>query len=367
MKLIKLSVLMIVALAVVFGTGLAEARDYKGKAVVAYKPKAFSKKPSDEVIHEAIETAKLNAWKNYTGGFNMAKQKAYKKVETEFLNHLDEYISDYTILADKVDKGNKTYSVAVRVKINESAVETKLSSESAAGKLESGDGSLFSFIFVAREASEVKSYDAKKTNITMTESKNMAEEKSAMDNNTMISGDSTKSMKKVQTGGSTVRKADRVSYIVSSNQNLDASINEILSPAGFEIVEYTDVVSECGGAELEIIKNEFSSNHEVSRQTRKSALRSARECEVSYFAIGTLDVGMQDTDPTSGLKRVYVSVNAKVWNIEKRLPKRIASVNSDTFAGLGPNARVARDNALKKAATKAAKIIVDQMNAKGIN
>ena len=367
MKLIKLSVLLVFALAVVFGTGLAEARDYKGKAVVPYKPKAFSKKPSDEVKHKAIEKAKFNAWKNYTSGFNMARQKAYKKMEAEFLNHLDEYISEYTILADKVNKENKTYTVMVRVKINESAVETKLSFESAAGKLESGEGSLFSFIFVAREASEVKSYNAKKTKITMTESKNMAEEKSSMNNDTMVSGDSTKSMKKEQSGGSTVRKADKVSYRVSSNQNLDAAINEILSPAGFEIVEYNDVVSECGGAELEEIKDEFSADHEISRETRKSALRSARECEVSYFAIGTLDVGLQDTDAVSGLKRVYVSVNAKVWNIERRLPKRIASVNSDTFAGLGPNAQVARDNALKKAATKAAKIIVDQMNAKGLN
>ena len=57
MKLIKLSVLIIVALAFVFGTGLAEARDYKGKAVVPYKPKAFSKKPSDEFKHKAIEKA----------------------------------------------------------------------------------------------------------------------------------------------------------------------------------------------------------------------------------------------------------------------------------------------------------------------
>jgi hypothetical protein len=255
----------------------------------------------------------------------------------------------------------------VRVKINESAVETKLSFESAAGKLESGEGSLFSFIFVAREASEVKSYDAKKTNITMAESKNMAEEKSSMNDGTMVSGDATKSVKKVQTGGSSVKKADKVRYRVSSNQNLDAAINEILSPAGFEIVEYNDVVSECGGAELEEIKNEFSADHEISRKTRKSALRSARECEVSYFAIGTLDVGMHDTDPVSGLKRVHVSVNAKVWNIERKLPKRIASVNSDTFAGLGPNPQVAHDNALKKAASITAKIIVDQMNAKSLN
>lgn len=366
MKLCKWSVLIISALTVVLSTSLALATEYKGKAVIPYTSSVFSSKPSDKIKHEAIEKAIHSAWKNYTTSFNMSRQKAYKKLETEFLNHLDEYIADYTILADKVNKGTKTYTVMVRVKINESAVETKLSSESAAGKLNSGDGSYFSFIFVAREASEVKSYDAKKTSITKIESKTMAEEKSDMANGTMLSGNSKKSMKKVQTGGSTIRKADNICYRVSSATDMDSAINEILSPAGFEIIGYNDVVSECGGAELETIKREFSANHEISRRTRKSALRGARECEVTYFALGTLDVGMPDTDPVSGLKRVYVSVNAKVWNIEKKLPKTIASVNSDTFAGLGPNPKVAKDNALKKAATKAAKIILDQMNAKGL-
>jgi hypothetical protein len=76
---------------------------------------------------------------------------------------------------------------------------------------------------------------------------------------------------------------------------------------------------------------------------------------------------MADTDPVSGLKRVYVSVNAKVWNIEKRLPRKVASINSSPFAGLGPDSVVAKKNALKKAATRAAKNIVDQLNAKGLN
>jgi len=367
MKFNKSFVTILVALAVAFSSSFAVARDYKGKAVIPYTSSAFSSKPSDKIKHEAIKKAKFNAWKNYTSNFNMARQKAYKKIETEFLNHLDEYISDYTILTDKVNKKNKVYSVLVRININESAVETKLSSESGAGKLTSGEGSLFSFIFVAREASEVKSYDARKTKITKTESKNMAEEKSAVGNGTMLSGDSQKSMKKVQTGGSTLRKADRINYIVSSPQDIDAAMNEIFSPAGFEVVDYSDVVSECGGAEPELVRQEFSARQDISRRTRKVAIKGARECDVTYFAIGTLDVGMQDTDPVSGLKRVYVSVIAQVWNIEKRLPRKVASVNSSPFAGLGPDSVVAKKNALKKAATSAAKNIVDQLNAKGLN
>jgi len=367
MKIFKGFISFIIVLIFISTNGFALAKEFKGKAVIPYKSSAFSSKPSDKIKHEAIEKAKLNAWKNYTRSFSMARQKMYKNMETEFLNHLDEYTVDYTILADKINKDNKTYTVMVRIKINESAVDSKLRAESAAGRLNSGEGSNISFIFVAREASEIKSYDARKTKITKSESKTMAEEKSAIGNGSMLAGESKKSMKKVQTGGNTIRKADKIKWSVSSSQDLDDTINEILSPAGFEVVDYNDIVDECGGTELEMIKDEFSANHEISRRVRKSALRAARECEVSYFAMGTLDVGMHDTDPVSGLKRVYVSVNARVWNIEKRLPKRVVSVNSDTFSGLGPNPQVAKDNALKKAATSAARIIVDQMNAKNLN
>ena len=99
----------------------------------------------------------------------------------------------------------------------------------------------------------------------------------------------------------------------------------------------------------------------------KSAIKGSRDCEVSYFAVGTLDVGVQDTDPVTGDKRVYVSVRGQVWNIDKRLPKTVASVGPVQYSGLGPDDAVAKRNALALAAKEVAKTIVHQMNAKGLN
>ena len=366
MKIAKWFLIITVAAAIVATAGMATAKEYKGQSVVPYTS-LFSSKPSAKVKHEAIEKAKRSAWENYTSSFSMAKQKAYMQMESEFLGQLDQYIVDYTMLGDKLDKDNKTYSVVLRAKINESLVEAKLSSASAAGSQASGDGSYFSFIFVAREASEVKAFDARKTSITKSENKSMATEKSSMSGSEMASGQSSKSMQKVQSGGSTIRKSDKIKYAVTSPQDIDAAMNEILSPAGFEVVDYVDVLAECGGADMLVIKEEFRDSYEISSRTRRSAIKGARTCEVSYFAVGTLDVGMQDTDPVSGLKRVYVSVNAQVWNIEKRLPRKVAAVNSNPFAGVGPDQTVAKKNALKLAATEAAKAIADQLNAKSLN
>jgi hypothetical protein len=357
--------LVLILAVIAAATGSAFAVEVNATGTIPYES-FFSSKPSDSDRHAAVANAKLNAWKDFTSTFSMAKQKAYHELEPHFLGHLDDYIVDYVIVADKLDKSTKTFSVMVRVKINESKVDAKLNSASAAGSAKSGDGSGFGFIFMAREATEVKAFDERKTKITASESKSTAVEKSKIGGGVMASSESAESMKKKQTGGNTVRKADQVQYSVSSPQDINAAMNEILTPAGFEVIDYADIVTECGGAAPEVIKTEFSSSYELSALTRKAAIDAARKCQVVYFAVGTLDVGMQDVDPASGLKRVNVTVNAQVWNIAKGLPKQVASVNSDPYAGLGPDPVVAKRNALKKAAGSAAKAIIDQLNAKGL-
>lgn len=351
---------------IAFTSGKAVASEYKAKSVIKFSTSFFSSTPSKEIQQEAFNKARRNAWNEYTSTFNSSKMKSYKEIEQSFLANLDNYITDTTLLAEKVDKENQTYVVMVRIKINEAAVNAKLTSESAAGQMSSGEGSFFSFIFVARQASEVKLFEDKITKISRTESSNMAKEKSAAASGSMIAADSQKSMTKVQQGGSTEKKSDKIKYNVSSPQDINAAMNEILTPAGFEVVEYADVVNECGGAEPGQIMNEFVSSANLSRLTRKAAIAGARNCEVKYFAIGTLDIGMQDTDSVSGLKRVYVTVNAQVWDISRRLPKKVASVNSHPSAGLGPDSVVAQRNALKKASSDTASIIVDQLNAKNL-
>jgi hypothetical protein len=55
-----------------------------------------------------------------------------------------------------------------------------------------------------------------------------------------------------------------------------------------------------------------------------------------------------------------------VWNLEKRLPRKVASVGPVQKQGLGPDAKVAMRNALNIAAEEAAKEIVAILNSKGI-
>jgi hypothetical protein len=116
-----------------------------------------------------------------------------------------------------------------------------------------------------------------------------------------------------------------------------------------------------------LLYKSFSTSDTLSSDLRKSAFDTAKKCEVNTFATGTLDVGLPDTDPVTGQKRVTVSVRAQVNDLSGVLPKMLASVGPIQYSGLGSDQNVARRNALKNAATEAAREISNQLKSKGMN
>ena len=346
-------------------TAQAQEISVKGSASQAFDSGIFSSEPNAKMKKQVLEAAKLAAWKRYTSSFNSAKARSYNALETSFLSNLDKYILDHQIIDAFVDETAKSYSIVIRMSINGTAVEEMLNSNSAAGA-QMGEGSYFTFLFLARQtASQAKFFD-KVINMSTSDTKVLAEESISSSGGETVAGVETKTAEKTVTGGSVVKKADKLEYVTVSSMDINTAISEELTVAGFEVVDYVDVVDACGGAEPDQIATEFSQADDISRQTRKLAIAGARECDVSYFALGTLDVGMNDIDPVSGLDRVYVSVRGQVWSIVKRLPKKVVSVGPIQFAGLGPDAQVARRNALLLAGREAGSIIVDQMNMKNL-
>lgn len=337
-----------------------------GMITLPYKGKLFSKDPAEAEKSGAMREAKIQAWGLYTSKFSAAKMNQYLNVKDQFLNNIDEYILNIRVLDENVDKKTKTMTLVVRGLVNETAVDAVFGSMAAAGQQDSGEGSMFTFIFVARQAVSANTKDAKRVDISQTQTASTANESMTASGNAMTANSDTNSLKKTTSGGSTKTSATQRQYIVMSSQDINAAMGAVLSTAGFEIIDYDDVVSECGGVERANIAEEFQANDDMSRDSRKSAINGARSCEVPIFATGTLDVGVQDIDPTTGNKRVYVSVRGQVWNIKKTLPRKIASVGPVQYSGLGPDDSVAMRNALNFAAEEAAKSIVEQLNAKNI-
>jgi hypothetical protein len=81
--------------------------------------------------------------------------------------------------------------------------------------------------------------------------------------------------------------------------------------------------------------------------TLASLVSGMRAAQIPYVALGTLDVGLADTDGNTGLMRVAVTVNAKLLDISQTIPDTLASVGPVQYAGVGPTEDEARNNALK--------------------
>jgi hypothetical protein len=100
--------------------------------------------------------------------------------------------------------------------------------------------------------------------------------------------------------------------------------------------------------------------------TLQSVVSGMRTANIPYVAIGTLDVGMADQDPSTGLARVGVTVNAKIYDVTQTIPDTIASVGPVQFAGMGPTEAEALANALKLAANNAARELISQVTNIGV-
>ena len=337
----------------------------KGKVDVPFETGFFSDDPDDESKEKALEKAKIAAWRKYTSGFKGAKIISYGKVKKQVLENLNDYVIEITARGFKVMKESKSLRVAYRATINTVAFQALLQSAAPAQNMASGEGSLFSFIFVARQVVKQKSFDTRRTSVQKNEAMNAAEESAQTDGGTSATSSSQTAVSKITTGGSQQKKADQNTYNVKTSLDVDAAVGETLSVAGFEVVNYDDVVSECGGVEWAQIQEELKVGKNMTRPTRKAAIKGAKECEVKFFAFATLDQQMSSVT-ASGQKRTTIQITAQVWNISKRLPRKVASVNIPNQGGVGRNDEEAYLDALRKGSVEAATRIVDQLNLKGL-
>ncbi|NTU58738.1 MAG: hypothetical protein HGB00_07440 [Chlorobiaceae bacterium] len=216
------------------------------------------------------------------------------------------------------------------------------------------EGSLFSFLFLARKTSSVIQHDDTRTDFR--EQVNTAPGRVGL-----VTG-----KQRVTIGGTTVRKEDEVRYSVTSSQDIDAAMGEVLTNAGIEYGAYEDVMINGGGPDPKVIQSAFATTDDMSAQVRSKVFSAARKCNVRYFAVGTIDIGLNDVDPVTGNKRVYVSVRAQLWDIYPMIPRKIGSVGPIQFSGLGPDQSVASRNALIIAAKETAITLTEQLNAKGV-
>jgi hypothetical protein len=354
--------------ALICGTSLADTPAEKGTGSVNYGWRL-----SAENRQEAIHKAKLNAIERYIADTNAARSRVFDQQRGNIATHVDDYVLGTTVLSDENDKSAKTYSVVIRAEINNTRLLNDLGGGAAsASDVASSQHNTLTFLFLARGQSSVQAFDAKvyKRADADTSSSRKTNEGESIRGNSVSTSDSVDlhASATMTTGGSTTRKADKIDWTVSRASEINTAMTGVFADAGYDVVEADQVEGASNGLlNIDQIRGAYSHGDDLPSKLTHDATLGVQQAGIGLFALGTLDVGMQDTDPVSGNTRVYVTVTGKVYNVQGRFARTLSSVGPVQYAGLGPDASIARINALKVAAEKTAQQMVDELNSKGLH
>ena len=336
----------------------ASAIEMRGQISYSYQGGMFSSSPSDEDKAAAVKAAKTMALKQYFSTLGPAQQRLLRDLQPRIEANPDDFLTGYTIVAEDVNKDNKVYNLVIRAGIKEQLISSELKANTTSNMAVSGSGSAFTALFVARRIIESKQFKERETTVSKVD---------VEQSGSYSQGTETMSKTEMKSsGGNVVRKATQNSYGKLSSTDFDASFNEVMTSNGFETIDYSDVASECGGPEYSAIQDAFMKGDDLPQALRSKAIKASKKCDVQYFATGYMNVGAPETDTVSGNRKVVVSVNGMVWNIEKRLPRKVGSVGPVQAFGMGPDDDTARRVALEIAAKQAADSIASQLGAKNI-
>lgn len=348
---------------------MAQTVSEKGTANVTYS--GWSLSAADR--QAAMRKAEVNALERYIADSDAAKSRIFDGKRDQIAAHVDDYILGTTQLSEEKDKHAKTYSLVIRADINVNRLMNDLGTGSAsAAQVASGSHGVMTFLFVARSQASVQSFDARVTHRTDTDSNtaqstNEGEAVHAHEIDTS-DGRSDHTSDTVTTGGSTLTQADKVRWTVADASEVDTAMTGVFSDAGYDVVEADQIEGASGGmVNVEKIRDAYSHGNDLPPSLMYSTTQGAQRAGVDYLAMGTLDVGMPDHDPVSGNVRVFVVVTGKVMAVKGRFARTVASIGPVQYAGLGPDASVARVNALKAAADQASHQMVDTLASKGIH
>lgn len=369
----------------------AQVHQSRGQYSVNYKeqigtfdkrevPPAIKQKARQEATFKAIEAYYAQAGQSESANFNAIRPAVMADV--------DRYVLDSVVISENDNPKDYQYSVVVRVSLNMANLRNAVQGNAAVAKVSEGEKSALSFVFVSRMVDSIKSFDDRvfkrsdnTADVSMSvQERNGVREKTSEGESVKGGSISTfgsasrdvdagarvtaKSSVTSETGGSTVKRSSESAWRLFPSANLNQVFVSEFSQAGYDVIEAAMV--ESSKFRMAEVESDYKSGNDLQPKTLRAIAAGMREAEIPYIALGTLDVGLAEKDPQTGLMRVSVTVNAKVWDVSKAIPRTRVAVGPVAYAGVGPTEDEARGSALKSAASATAQELSSRMATMGI-
>lgn len=369
----------------------AQVHQARGQYSLSYKESAgmFGRKEAPDAIKQkAKQEAALKAVETYYAEAGQSESANFDAIRAKILENQDRYILETTVISENDNAKDAQYSVVVRVSLNVANLRNAVQASSAVGQAAAGEKSALSFVFVSRQVDSTKSYDdrvfkrqdnsaaysvARQDRDAVAEKSSEGESvkrnqvsthgSASREENRGISV-SAKSSSTSETGGSTVSRASESTWRVMPSANLNQVFVAQFSQAGYDVIEAAMVESD--KFKVSEIEGDYKSGNDLQPKTLRAIAAGMKEAQIPYIALGTLDVGLPAKDAQTGLMRVAVTVNAKVWDVTRAIPRTRVAVGPVAYSGVGPTEAEARGNALKSAASSAAQELSSRMTTMGL-
>jgi hypothetical protein len=360
-------------------SAVAQVQQARGKATMSYTGKAVT----PDVKAKALQNAQLKAVEFYYAEAGESEAANFDAMRAKILENPDRYILDTTVLSEDDNAGSKAYTVAVRVSLNVANLRNDMKAGSAVGKATRSERSALAFVFVSREQDSEKAYDTRvtkrldtseKADAALTRTDKGKESESIRagqiktdDSRTKTASGSLNTSTTVETGGTRTRRASESTWRLFPSANLNQVFTQTFTRAGFKVKEAALIEPTTGGKfKVAMIENDYKSGNDLQSSTMQAITQGMKNAQIPYIALGTLDLGLADTDPQTGMQRVAVTVTARIFDVTETVADTIASVGPVQYAGVGPTEAEARTNALKLAANNAARELTSQLTNLGL-
>jgi len=333
--------------------------------ISAVASQSYTEKADATVKDKALQKAMLVAMKKHIAKQPRSLKKVYRKLAAQIRANLEEFVIEHQVQREKDDKEAKKYKIAIIATIDTGSLQALVDEKAGAGSKLSGT---FGFFAVARVQTSVKSFDTKRTRISAGERAESVRETSGGSKGKSVDAIEKESFSKTQTGGSRVRKQDKIKY--EPNAELTESLMNVfaenLEEAGFELTDYTDLEGVPMFDEL-MDDGTFRKTGKLPTRTKKAYRDAAKDAGWDYWAVGSTSVGLPLEDNVRGNLKLTAIVNFTVYKISgHRRAKRIASVRNKIVTVRGDEQEAMREVALNKAAQLAVKTITGKLQVRAL-
>lgn len=343
----------------------AQVVTVKGVGTVPYQGTFFASADKEA----AVEAAKMKAVERYFAEHGESQSQNFEDIADQLKAKLDDFILSDVIIDEKDDKDRRRYTVALKVEINVPKLRNAIRKSSATGQqgraATTGTKSQLAYLFVAREVSSSQSFDDRRVRRADRgyDATVQTTDTGRRRSGTRDSSVSVNESVRVETGGSTTRKADNVSYRLLPMDAQRTSITKAFSNGGFKVADSAMILND---AEIKQVNADYSKGSDLSSSTLRMIASRMRSMGVSYLILCTLDVGAPLEDPATGQRRAHVSVSGRVIDLTSPIPSELAAAEPQQYAGVGLDNATASGTALRKASQAAAQELVATLQASGV-